>query len=223
MWTHIGTPHCGGLSAPTDYKNSPTSGSKIQNAVITNHSSQHRMNGPLSSMSRKFWCISNIWCGCCRRDIQLLCITLSQSMMTDSILWMALCELWLRRRLNGRKTCSLSWSGRNRSYPNIVLQWLQQQVCVSFQQISLSISGSCDSLGDNTVVWIIILRTKHPILYNTWRRFWIIWRMNAFPNGNVSLYGGICTRSRVCAGVSECVSIVSYKDTCRINIRSIDD
>jgi len=37
------------------------------------------------------------------------------------------------------------------------------------------------------------------------------------------LYGGVCSSSRVCAGVCEGVSIVSCNETCRIDIRSIDD
>jgi len=37
------------------------------------------------------------------------------------------------------------------------------------------------------------------------------------------LYGGVCSSSRVCAGVCEGVSIVSCNKTGRIDIRSIDD
>jgi hypothetical protein len=37
------------------------------------------------------------------------------------------------------------------------------------------------------------------------------------------LYGGMCSCSRVCAGIGEGVSIVSCDKTCRIDIRSIDD
>jgi hypothetical protein len=37
------------------------------------------------------------------------------------------------------------------------------------------------------------------------------------------LYGGVRSSSRVCAGVCEGVSIVSCNETCRIDIRSIDD
>ena len=37
------------------------------------------------------------------------------------------------------------------------------------------------------------------------------------------LYGGVCSSSRVCAGVCEGVSIVSCNETCHIDIRSIDD
>jgi len=37
------------------------------------------------------------------------------------------------------------------------------------------------------------------------------------------LYGGVSSSSRVCAGVSEGVSIVLCTETSRINIWSIDD
>jgi len=37
------------------------------------------------------------------------------------------------------------------------------------------------------------------------------------------LYGGVDSSSGVCAGVCEGVSIVSFNETCRIDIRSIDD
>jgi hypothetical protein len=37
------------------------------------------------------------------------------------------------------------------------------------------------------------------------------------------LYGGVYSSSRVCAGLRDGVSIVSCNETCRINIRSIDD
>jgi hypothetical protein len=39
----------------------------------------------------------------------------------------------------------------------------------------------------------------------------------------IVLYGSVRSSSRVCAGVCEGVSIVSCKETCRIDIRSIDD
>ena len=110
MWSHGGTQHWRYSSAPTDYGNSRASGSKIQNTVITGHSSQHKMNGRLSSMSWKYWDHSDIGPSGCQRGIQSHCITLSQCTMTCLITWMALCELWLRRRLNGRRTCSSLWS-----------------------------------------------------------------------------------------------------------------
>jgi len=53
----------------------------------------------------RYW---NQWGG--RRGIQSHFITLSRCSMTFSITWMALCNLWLRRRLNGRKTWSSRWS-----------------------------------------------------------------------------------------------------------------
>jgi hypothetical protein len=39
----------------------------------------------------------------------------------------------------------------------------------------------------------------------------------------VMLYGGVCSSNRVCAGVCEGVSIVLWKETCLIDIWSIDD
>jgi len=95
---------------PSDYVNSHTSGLKIQNRAITGQSSQLEMNGPLWSMSWKCWGHSDIGpCGC-RRGIQSHCIMWSQSTMICSITWMASCELWLRKRLPGTKTCCLPWS-----------------------------------------------------------------------------------------------------------------
>ena len=37
------------------------------------------------------------------------------------------------------------------------------------------------------------------------------------------LYGGVCSSSRVCAGICEGVSIVLCKETCHIDRRLIDD
>ena len=37
------------------------------------------------------------------------------------------------------------------------------------------------------------------------------------------LYSGMCSSSRLCTGVCEGVSIVLCNETCRIDIRSIDD
>jgi len=54
MWWYLGICHWGSLSKTTDYENLPTSGFKIPNTVNTGHSSQHGMNGPLSSMSWRF-------------------------------------------------------------------------------------------------------------------------------------------------------------------------
>jgi len=46
----------------------------------------------------------------CRRGIQSHCIMLSQSITTHLTIWMAVCQLWPRRTLCGRKTCSSPWS-----------------------------------------------------------------------------------------------------------------
>ena len=110
MWRHFATQHCSWSSAPSDYGNLHTSGSKIEHTLITGNFSQLKMNRPLWSMSWKYWGRFDFGpCGC-RRGILSHCITLSQCTMTCSIIWMAWCELWLRRSLHGWKTWSLLWS-----------------------------------------------------------------------------------------------------------------
>jgi len=178
MWRQIVTWHWSCFREPTDYENSPTSGFNIQNTVISVHSSQHRMNGPFSSASWKSWGHSDFGpCGW-PRGILSHFILLSQSTMTYSIIWMASCELWPRRWLNGRKNCSLPRSKCNRRCTNIVLKLLQQQVCFSFLHKSLMHSGWCDRFGSGTREWILIFRTRHPMLYNTRRHLWSKWTMN---------------------------------------------
>ena len=110
MRRHGGTQHWRCWGAPTDSGNWHTSGSNIHNTLITGHFSQLMMSGPLWSMSRKYWGHFDIGpCGC-QRGIHSHCIILSQCTMTCLILWTAWCELWLRRRLHGRKTFSSLWS-----------------------------------------------------------------------------------------------------------------
>jgi len=110
MWRHIGIWHWSWLSEPNNYVNAPASGVRIQNTVNTGHSSQQRMNGPLSSTSWKFWGHFDTGpCGC-QSGIGSYCIMLSQCTMTCSIIWMALCELQWRWRLLGRKTYTSLWS-----------------------------------------------------------------------------------------------------------------
>jgi len=110
MSAHVRTQHWSCSSMPTDYGNSHASGPNIQNSVITGHSSQLKMNGPLSSMSLRYsGHFDNRLCGCWR-GLQSHCITWSPCTMTCSIIWMAWCELWPRRTINGRKTCSSLWS-----------------------------------------------------------------------------------------------------------------
>jgi len=110
MWRECGTQHWRCSSEPTDYGNTHASGSKIQNNLITGHFSQLKMSGPLCSTSWKYWGHFHIGpFGCCK-GIQSHCITLSQCTTTCSITWMAWCELWPRRWLQGRKTCSSLWS-----------------------------------------------------------------------------------------------------------------
>jgi len=107
MGRHGGYRNSSHLSDPVHYKNIPMSCSKIKNIVITSHSSQLRMNGPLSSMGWKYWGHSDSWpCGC-RWGIRSHFLRSSQSTMTCSITWMTLCELWLRRRLHEWKICTM--------------------------------------------------------------------------------------------------------------------
>jgi len=98
MWRHVRTRDWSWLSKPTNSMSVSQSGFKIQKMVITGHSSQQRMNGPLWSMWLKFWGHSDIGLCGCRRGIWFHCITLFQSTMTSSIIWMVLCMHWLRRK-----------------------------------------------------------------------------------------------------------------------------
>jgi len=91
---------------------------------------------------------------------------------------MVWCELWPRKRHNGRKTFSLLWSVRGKSCPNTILKWLQRLVCSWFRHISLILSRSCDRLGSGTREWILILKTTYFIIPNTWRPLWSMWRTN---------------------------------------------
>jgi hypothetical protein len=144
LYTAVGPRHWSCLTAPTHYVNSHESGLETQNTAISGHSSQHRMSGPLSSVSWKFYGDSSPEpCGC-QKGILLLCIISSLSTITCLITWMVWWELWPRRRHNERKTYSLPWSLRGRSCPNIKLKWFQRLVCLSCRQISLILSGNCD-------------------------------------------------------------------------------
>jgi len=133
-------------SVPCDYVNSQASGLKVQYTVITGHSTQLKMNGPLWSMSWKCWRHYNSGPYGCRRGIQSHCITLSQCTMISSITWMAWCDLWGINRLHGRMTCTLPWIKLNKSCPNITLKWLHRQACFSSLHISSILSTSCDGL-----------------------------------------------------------------------------
>jgi hypothetical protein len=46
----------------------------------------------------------------------------------------------------------------------------------------LNISRSCNCLDSGTREWILILRTRHPILPNTKSLLSSIWWMNTVPN-----------------------------------------
>jgi len=182
MWRQVGTLHWSCSSAPTKYGNSHESGFITQNTVNTSCYSQLSMNGWLSSMSWKYWGHFRIVSFGCRRRIQSHFITLSQYTMTCSITWMAWRELWPRRRLNGKKTCSSLWSKLDRTFPNTTLKWLQRWACYIFPYTSSILSGSCDRLEPGTWEWILILRTRHAKLHNTERRLWGMSRMNSVPN-----------------------------------------
>jgi len=93
MWRHVAIRHWSCLIKPTDYKNSPTSGCRIQHIVNPGHSSQHRMNGPLSSTSWKCWGHSNTGYCRCRTAIWSHFAELSPSTKTCSIMGMVLWEL----------------------------------------------------------------------------------------------------------------------------------
>jgi len=145
-------------------------------------STQHKINGPSPSMAWMSEGHSGIVRRGCLNSIRQLCITVSLSTITCSIIWMAVCELQLRSSLNGRKTYTLTWSWHTSSCPNIMPQQFLWQVCVSFQQISLILSGSCDLLQYGIKDWIWILRMRFLILPNTRRHFRSIWGTNEEPN-----------------------------------------
>ena len=161
------------------------SGLKPQNTAIASWSSQHRMSGLLSSM---LWRVHGHsvtgFCGC-QNGIPLLCIMSSLSAMTCLITWIAWCELWPRRRHNGRKTSSVPWSLRGNSCPNIILKWLQWLVSFSFWQICSILSRCCEHLGSGTREWMLILKARLRILPNTRRPFWSMCRTNTALNIDV--------------------------------------
>ena len=121
-WRHIGTLHWGYSSGHTDYGNCHMSDFKIQNTLNTSHYSQHKMNRRMWCTTWIYWVHSDIEPFGCQHRIVLHCITLSQCAMTCLITWMAWCELLLRSKLNGNKTCSLQWSYLDRSCPNTPLK-----------------------------------------------------------------------------------------------------
>jgi len=88
---------------------------------------------------------------------------------------------------SGMKTYTSLWSLGARSCPNIILKLLLRLQWLSFQHISLILSGSCNHLRSGTREWILILRITHLILCNTRRHFWSMWRMNTAPHMDVCL------------------------------------
>jgi len=182
MCKHGGIQQWSCLGKTTDYENLPARGLRIQNTVITGHSSQLRMNGLSSSTWWRSQHHSNTGpCGC-QKSIQSHCIMSSLSTMTCSIIWMVLCELRLGRWYIGKKTYTWPSRLRDSRRPNISLKSLQWLVCFSFQLISWIHSGSCDHLKCGTRRWISILGTTVLILPNTRMRLWSMWRRNNVPN-----------------------------------------
>jgi hypothetical protein len=110
MWRHVGTLHWSDSCGSTDYGNSPVSGFKTQNTPNTGHCSQLKISGRLWGMSWMYWGHFDIGPFGCPSGIQSHCITWSQCTMTCLITWMAWCEVWLGRKLNGKKTSSSQWS-----------------------------------------------------------------------------------------------------------------
>jgi len=105
--------------------------------------------------------------------------------MICSIIWIALCAPWVRRWLDGRKSCSLLCTSRVRSSLNNMLKWLQHRLCFSFLHISLIFSGTCDRFRSGTREWIWILRTRQSILPNIYWPFWSMLRMSTVTNIDV--------------------------------------
>jgi len=146
MWSHSHILRCGCFGEHTDFDNSLPSCSRIHNTVIAGHSWQCGMNGPSSSTSWKFQGISDSGPSGCRNGIQLICVMLSLSTVTCSIIWVALCELLLRRRLIGWKTSNSQWRLRERPCQNSILKYLQWWVCLVWQHTCFSLTRSCDRL-----------------------------------------------------------------------------
>jgi len=156
MWRHSEIRRWGYVTKLTDYENLPGSGWSIRNTVITGLSSPHRMNGWSLGMSGKFWDHYGAGpCGCLN-GILLLCIMLSLSTMTHSIIWMEVFKLLLRRRPNGRKTYILPWSLHAKSWPDIMLELLRRRVCFWFPHRYSILSRSCDRLDSGTRVRIML-------------------------------------------------------------------
>jgi len=76
---------------------------------------------------------------------------------------------------------------------NTMLKWRQRWACCSFLHISSILFRSCDSVESGTREWILILRTRHPILPNTQRPYWFSCTMNSVPN--IDLCWSISTKA----------------------------
>ena len=182
MWRPVVKRHWSCSSAPTDCLNSPWSGLTTQNIATTGRSSRLRMSRLFPSMWWRFYGQSGTGPLGWRNGIPLLCITSLLSIMTYLITWMTWCELWPRKRPNGRKTDSSLWSVHGKSYLNIILKFHQRLVCSLLRHISWIRSGSCSRLGRGKRAWISILKTSLLILSNNTRSFWSMWIMNTAQN-----------------------------------------
>jgi hypothetical protein len=145
---------------------------------MTIHSSQFRMSGQLSSMSRIVYGHSLTELCWCRKGTPQLRIMSSLSTITCSIIWMVSCELWPRRRQNGWMSYNLPCSLYFRSHPYIIWKALQRLVSILFQQIPMNLDGSCNHCRSGTRDWIWIRKTWPPIVPKSMRQFGKMWRTN---------------------------------------------
>lgn len=156
----------------------------MHNTVDSGHGSQYWTNGLLSSTSWE--CpghFSAVHCWC-RKDIQSLCVTLSQHTMISSVKWMAVCNHWICRRQDGRMTYFFRWRLCGRSCQHLIWILLIWLICFPFQPISLNLSGSYNGLASGKMETMLILRTRPLIQPHTRRDFCSMWRRNTAPKCN---------------------------------------
>jgi len=150
IWRHSGTQHWSCSRVRTNYGNSHLNCSGIHNTLITGPFSQLKISGALWRRSWKYrGHFNNGPCGC-QRGIQSHCITWSECTMTCSTIWTAWWQLWLRRKLYGRKTCSWMWSQLDRSGPNSKQKWLRWRAWFTSVAIYSILFRSCDRLESGT-------------------------------------------------------------------------
>jgi len=207
MWTHGGTQCCTCLSKSTDFNNLTAYGFRIQQTVMTSHSSLHMINEPSSSISRMFNCYSSTrYCGS-QKSIRLLRIMVSLCTVICLNWWMAWCELLLRWWLNGRKTYTSPWHLCSRSCPHIMLKKLQSWVCFTFRWTFMIPSRSRNHVGSWAVEWNSILRTWLSILPTTRSHFQSMWRINT--TWKIEVYATI--NPRIIPSNNFCPSAIVFK------------